>query len=177
MPGWNDIWSAKQMKMIRHDDIASDQPVARHRPCIDKVGVKFGIRQAWPAVLGAYGEKNDDRTVALINRQVMRGAASVRGNGIVVLCGHRCGRSGDRPSMVTDLNMWRAGLLTSLFNPHNKSICASSAGATEIFFFGRASGAAGRVTVTSSDSSWARMVLARSMTSSGRPARRATWMP
>ncbi len=74
----------------------------------------------------------------------------------------------------------RRGLLLSVVGPlattHSKLSCESSAGVTVIFFFGLACGA-GRETVASSLSSFARIVFARSITLSGRPANRATWMP
>lgn len=57
---------------------------------------------------------------------------------------------------------------------YNKSSCPSAL--TVSFFFGRALGE-GSSTSVSSDSSFPRMSRARSMTLTGRPARRATWMP
>ena len=68
-----------------------------------------------------------------------------------------------------------AHLKSALCATQRKFNCASSAGVTEIFFFGFAWGvAAGSVTVVSSLSSFPRIVFARSITLNGRPASRAT---
>ena len=85
-------------------------------------------------------------------------------------------RAGDRVKVELggEVQDRRSGL-----QDYSRLSCESSAGLTEIFFWGRAFGvvADGNSMLVSSLSSLARIVLARSMTEIGKPARRATWIP
>jgi len=166
--------STKQVDMIRQYNIAANQPVPGLLPGMQDGLMHRRCCQQRDSVSGADCHEDNQGPIARCKHRLMDRTFADRARGRFGFVHCR------RPSWSWALHQtFGKSKLCGVGrdSPHSKSICESSVGVTVIFFFGLACGAAGRVTLTSSDSSWVRMVFARSMTDKGRPASRATWMP
>ena len=94
------------MDMVRHDHVATDQPMGRSRPRGLQHFVNFVRCENGFPILCADREKNDGRSIMRFEYRLVRRAGTLREGGIYIWIVHPIGRYGDRPSKLFDILFW-----------------------------------------------------------------------